>query len=998
MKRTKLSTLLFALACMTCSAVAFSACGLLGTANVSSSSSSVHTHAFGAWAATEATKELPCEERVWTRSCTCGEKEEKSGGHLWGDVQTVEPTYMQQGYDVQVCEGCGEEQKGNYVPMLISEGLGKSAYELWLASGKTGTEEQFLAATLDVDEQNLGVSCSHSDADKLFWVLAEHTYDGNVITDGLYLYVCQVPTCDFAEIKRTVFHDYQTEQYQDATCLLNARVHDKCTICGHVINAREVPDTTTGEHEWSVWKPVFDDDTVVEVNLCEDGYREAHICKKCGEGEVKVHEPEPHKTVEWTVSAAPTDAQEGLLVGTCSKCEKDDITVVIPKLDENVRDNYAISQTFTVLACDQRDGLEHYTIYVEQVAELVNGEYVVNMQQTAKKGYQAVLATSLVLGPIDHAILGNPVENRLYAWDTPGIQEPEDKQSNCAGAGSLGVGVYTCSNCQGVYSVVTERVHNFDIRETLVDSTCCEEGEYKETCSHCGATRTGVISEKAHNLSYKLEASNDATYPYIFTETCVTVGCQTAGVQCTYSDSKLLTLDDVTIEPATCIAQGYVQYVTDNGTPVRLYTGYAWHTLNGQYIDPNGVYDMNVWGDYIIELDDSHASCGNGDGVAIEGFGVYECEIRGCSGYQSIKTTKSHTYVFEEVVVPATCLVGGVKHIQCGVCGFDGNEEIPALGHTIYEGLFVDGEYYVEGQDVYFYDDCIRCGTPSYIIPANELTYTETDKANCQKEGTGEYSYTKTITIAGITADKTYTLSLKVAKTVHDLNGQLIYPGVAYEYNTPGISEIGNNKATCITNGEGVFTCSTCQGIYSVTTKKSSHTYATQTQAPTCTEQGVTTSTCTICNTAGPIEYVPKLGHTYTSEIVTAPTLTTTGMAKIVCATCGHVERSVLLPALNATDYVETKLVDATCTTQGVSNFTLTVTGCDRGIVDANGDPITQDVTITIQNVTIGFGDHNLGDTLSTWLDTIDGIEYIVQGKYCSICDQWIVLSKTPRN
>ena len=67
----------------------------------------------------------------------------------------------------------------------------------------------------------------------------------------------------------------------------------------------------------------------------------------------------------------------------------------------------------------------------------------------------------------------------------------------------------------------------------------------------------------------------------------------------------------------------------------------------------------------------------------------------------------------------------------------------------------------------------------------------------------------------------------------------------------------------------------------------SGHSYETVVTAPTCTEDGITTSTCTVCGDVL-IGTIPAIGHSY--EIVTnAPTCVEDGSTTSTCTTCGDV-------------------------------------------------------------------------------------------------------------
>ena len=65
------------------------------------------------------------------------------------------------------------------------------------------------------------------------------------------------------------------------------------------------------------------------------------------------------------------------------------------------------------------------------------------------------------------------------------------------------------------------------------------------------------------------------------------------------------------------------------------------------------------------------------------------------------------------------------------------------------------------------------------------------------------------------------------------------------------------------------------------------HSYEAVVTAPTCTEEGYTTYTCTGCDDSYVSNEVPALGHAY-ETVVTAPTCTDEGYTTYTCSACGY--------------------------------------------------------------------------------------------------------------
>ncbi len=89
-------------------------------------------------------------------------------------------------------------------------------------------------------------------------------------------------------------------------------------------------------------------------------------------------------------------------------------------------------------------------------------------------------------------------------------------------------------------------------------------------------------------------------------------------------------------------------------------------------------------------------------------------------------------------------------------------------------------------------------------------------------------------------------------------------------------------------------TPSTSTDTYTYTDGKwicTNHTYSDAVTAPTCTEKGYTTHTCSFCDNVVVDTYIDALGHTYGEWTLTKePTYSQEGSKTHTCLTCGYVE------------------------------------------------------------------------------------------------------------
>ncbi len=96
------------------------------------------------------------------------------------------------------------------------------------------------------------------------------------------------------------------------------------------------------------------------------------------------------------------------------------------------------------------------------------------------------------------------------------------------------------------------------------------------------------------------------------------------------------------------------------------------------------------------------------------------------------------------------------------------------------------------------------------------------------------------------------------------------------------------------------------------------------TVAPTCTEPGKETKSCSTCPTEQRRD-VPATGHTAVTDAAVAPTCETTGLTEgSHCATCGTVLVAQEVVEATGHAYVATVTTEATCKSDGVRTYTCT--------------------------------------------------------------------------
>ena len=216
-----------------------------------------------------------------------------------------------------------------------------------------------------------------------------------------------------------------------------------------------------------------------------------------------------------------------------------------------------------------------------------------------------------------------------------------------------------------------------------------------------------------------------------------------------------------------------------------------------------------------------------------------------------------HTWDGGKVTKAATCTTDGEKNYTCTTCHKTRTESIPKTGHT-------------EVKDA---------ATP----------------ATCENTGKTEGSH------------------CSVCNTV--LKKQETLPALGHTWDSGKVTKV----ATCTTDGEKNYTCTTCHKTRIESVPKTGHTEVKDAATPaTCEDAGKTEgSHCSICGTViKKQETIPALGHTWDSGKVTkAATCTTDGEKTYTCTICQKT-RTETIPATGHTEI--TKFAKkATCETEG---------------------------------------------------------------------------------
>ena len=235
------------------------------------------------------------------------------------------------------------------------------------------------------------------------------------------------------------------------------------------------------------------------------------------------------------------------------------------------------------------------------------------------------------------------------------------------------------------------------------------------------------------------------------------------------------------------------------------------------------------------------------------------CEADGkqlelCSRCGEMKQTATpkgeHSY--EVYTVAATCTSPGYTAKECSVCGDRHIEDItPAIPHD-YKAHVIEATCDAEGKTIH---RCDGCGS-SFVTDYTEALGHSWDKgtlvtnATCTGEGVMEYRCTRC--------------------GYHRLDAD------------PADGHIPGAPATCTAPQ----LCTRCGAVME---KALGHDYKSEVTAPTCTEMGYTTNTCSRCGDTNKSNYTEPAGHKPSDWIIDKePTTDSEGSKHKECTVCGE--------------------------------------------------------------------------------------------------------------
>ena len=251
-----------------------------------------------------------------------------------------------------------------------------------------------------------------------------------------------------------------------------------------------------------------------------------------------------------------------------------------------------------------------------------------------------------------------------------------------------------------------------------------------------------------------------------------------------------------------------------------------------------------------------------------DGFAVKCCEV--CGDLMEIITLEhgkcdTHTFGDWSTDLEATCTVGGIKTRECNVCGYTETNFTEATGHTEETRNAIEVTCLTDG-----YTGDIYCSICDELVSEGEIIKTS------------GHDYVGVPTAPTCTTDgyTTYTCSVCGNSYVDDT---VISDGHSYG------DWITKTSATCENKGLEHRICSICSAEETREINALGHKYSTDwtiDKESTCKEEGSKSHHCIRCDSKADVTAIAKKEHTYVNSVV-APTCTTDGYTSHTCSVCG---------------------------------------------------------------------------------------------------------------
>ncbi|MBQ8429595.1 MAG: hypothetical protein IJX30_05825 [Clostridia bacterium] len=473
-----------------------------------------------------------------------------------------------------------------------------------------------------------------------------------------------------------------------------------------------------------------------------------------------------------------------------------------------------------------------------------------------------------------------------------------------------GYTTYKCVRCDVTEDRDTVAALGHDYREVTVkepsESICISGGHKINVCFNCSELNPEVptIDIPGAGHFYAEDSAEVTVYPTAEATGMMTVECSVCGtleLELPALTNEAYTKEVTTV--ATCTVAEVATYTYTATAEISGSTITVVFGVDGEKLDHVNVAGKAMPLDGVYKPADVDTIFGNTpescDPEAALGKGSFKCINCQIDYIVDVEGECKELVEDESQYVAPSCQAEGQKVYVCGVCGKETVEVLAQLEHEYtFDQVIVNGAettvwWICNGVG------CEECGEPKSQV-VNDWTLVETKEPTCSEEGYNKYTYTfvygtmegGNFTIVGdgesdfifdwengvILAQREHIDY--IAKIGHSFNDFEFSTdtSVVYEWSTllgvfdangdgeiteaEGLKMFGNSPTSCSETGFGSFDCVDCGTSYLISMTGDHDWIEGEHVAPTCTEDGYTPRTCSKDAThTDKINIEEKLGH-----------------------------------------------------------------------------------------------------------------------------------------
>ncbi len=475
--------------------------------------------------------------------------------------------------------------------------------------------------------------------------------------------------------------------------------------------------------------------------------------------------------------------------------------------------------------------------------------------------------------PVVNAVTGNAAYAETKSATAHSFTSSVTKPSSCTAEGER---TYSCACGYSYTEAIGKADHTTATRkENEISATCGADGSYSEVtyCTVCNA----VLSSK----TVTTPATGNHTYEWIVDADAT---CGASGLKHEKCINCTATRSEGTVIPATgAHTEVTVAGKDANCTETGLTDGKKCSVCDVVIVEQQEIPALgHEWDDGVIA---PAPTCTD------KGVKTYTCEVCGETKTEAI-SANGHTAgeaVTENNVAP-DCVKDGSYDtvIYCSVCNAELDRDttvVPALGHK-------EAEAVIENNIA---PDCVKDGsydTVVYCSVCNEELDRETTVVPALGHKEGEAVIENNVA-PDCVKDGSYDTVVYCSVCNEELDRKTtVVPALGHK---EGEAVIENNVAPdCVKDGsyDTVIYCAVCnEELDRKTTVVTAlgHKYVGFTTDPTCTEDGYTTYTCSVCGDSYVADEVAALGHEWDDGVIDpTPTCTDKGVKTYTCEVCGE--------------------------------------------------------------------------------------------------------------